>query len=92
MAENPSYVHRKPVFMTDWILFSRQMLIQRWVNPEGANELRALVSEILKGATSILNAMATGETLHLNCMTMEGLVPVGPGFIAVFPYECDYLT
>jgi hypothetical protein len=92
MAKNPSFVHRKPVFKFDWIWFSRQMLIQRWVKPEGANELRALVSEIMKGSKSILSAMATGEILRLKCMTMEGLVPVDPCFVAVFPYECDYLT
>jgi hypothetical protein len=68
------------------------MLIQRWVKPESTNELGALVSEIIKGSKSILGAMATGEILRLKCMTMEGLVPVDPCFIAVFPYECDYLT
>jgi hypothetical protein len=36
MAKNPSFVHRKPVFMFDWIWFSRQILIQRWVKSEGA--------------------------------------------------------
>jgi hypothetical protein len=49
MAKNLSFVQRKPVFMFDWIWFSRQMLIRRWVKPEGKNELRALVSEIIKG-------------------------------------------
>jgi hypothetical protein len=47
MPKNPSFVHRKPVFKFDWIWFSRQMLIQRWGKPQGANELRALVSEII---------------------------------------------
>jgi hypothetical protein len=28
--------------------------------------------------------MATGEILRLKCMTMEGLVPVDPCYIAVF--------
>jgi hypothetical protein len=92
MAKNPSFVCRKPVFKFDWIWFSRQMLIQRWVKPEVANELRALVFEIIKGSKSILSAMATGEILRWKCMTMEGLVPVDPCLIAVFPYECDDLT
>jgi hypothetical protein len=74
---------RNPGFKFDWIWSSRQMFIQRWVKPEGANELRALVSEIIRGSKSILSAMATGEILRLKCMTMEGLVPVDPGFIAV---------
>jgi hypothetical protein len=81
MAGSPSFVHRKPVFKFDWILFSRQMLIQR-----------ALVSEIIKGSKSILSAMATGEILCLKCRTMEGLVPVDPCLIVVFRYEWDHLT
>jgi hypothetical protein len=92
MAKNPSFVCRKPVFKFDWIWFSRQMLIQRWVKPEVANELRALVSEIIKASKSLLSAMATGEIPRLKCMTIEGLVPIDPCFIVVFPYECDDLT
>jgi hypothetical protein len=68
------------------------MLIQGWVKPEAANELRALVFEIVKSSKSILSAMATGEILRLKCMTMEGVVPADPCLIAVFPYECDDLT
>jgi hypothetical protein len=64
MAKNPSFVHCKPVFKFDWIYFSRQMLIQRWVKLEVANELRALVSEIILGSKSILSAVATGEILR----------------------------
>jgi hypothetical protein len=60
--------------------------------PEISNELRAMVSEIIKGSKSILIAMTGGEILRLKCMAMEGLVPVDPGFTAVFPNECDYLT
>jgi hypothetical protein len=40
----------------------------------------------------MLSAMATGKILRLKCMSMEGLVPVDPCFIAVFPFESDYLT
>jgi hypothetical protein len=36
--------------------------------------------------------MATGEILRLKCVTLEGVVPVDPGFIAMFLYECDFLT
>jgi hypothetical protein len=36
--------------------------------------------------------MATGEILRLKCMSHGGLVLVDPGYIAVFPYEWDYLT
>jgi hypothetical protein len=50
------------------------------------------VSEIMKGSKSIPSAMAKGENLCLKCMTIEGLVPVDPGFYSVFPYEGDYLT
>jgi hypothetical protein len=88
MAKNPSFVCRKPVFKFDWIWFSRQMLFQRWVKPEVASELRALVFEIIKGSKSILSAMAAGEILRLKCMILEGLVPVDPCFITVFAYEC----
>jgi hypothetical protein len=87
MAKNPSFVHRKPVFKFDWIWFSRRMLIQRSVKPEGANELRALVSKIIKGSKSILSG-ATSVILHMKFVTIEGLVPVDPGFLAVFPREC----
>jgi hypothetical protein len=92
MAKNPSFVCRKPVFKFDWIWFTRQMLIQGWVKPEVANELRALVFEIIKGSKSILSAMAAGEILCLKCTTMEGLVPVDSCLVAVFPYERDDLT
>jgi hypothetical protein len=67
----------KPVFKFDWIWFSRQMLIQ---------------IEIIKGSKTILSAMASGEILRLKCMTMEGLVPVDPCLISMFPYECEDLT
>jgi hypothetical protein len=65
MAKNPIFVCRKPVFKFDWIWFTRQMLIQGWVKPEVANQLRALVFEIIKGSKSMLSAMAAGEILRL---------------------------
>jgi hypothetical protein len=92
MAKNPSFVHSQPVFKFDWLWSSRQMLIQRWVKPEVAIEVGVLVSEIIKSSNSILSAIATGEILRLKCIIMQCLVPVDPGFIAVFPYECAYLT
>jgi hypothetical protein len=49
------------------------MLIQRWVKPEDANELRALVSEIIEGSTSVLSAMAMGKILLLEVYDHRGL-------------------
>jgi hypothetical protein len=68
------------------------MLIQRWVKSDDANKQRALLPEIIEGSKSVLSAVAMGKSLCLKCMTIEGLVPIDPGFIAVSPYECDYST
>jgi hypothetical protein len=59
------------IFKFDWVWFSRKMLIQRCVDTE-------------HWCLSILSAMAMGEILRLNCMTMEGLVRVDPDFMALF--------
>jgi hypothetical protein len=53
MAKNPSFVHRKPVSSLIRTVSRDRFPSLRWVKPEGANELRTLLSEIRLGSKSI---------------------------------------